>query len=137
MFGAFVPADYVREAIPRWLQPLNHLLYLLFVGFYLLTAYRDPGIISRTDHMLAPEYTEEDSAHQIAAAELSESKHAEGPEESSSKPPGEATPSDSEDEVKGEATIYRARECSTCMIERPPLASHCAHCNNCVRDFDQ
>ena len=33
-------------------------------------------------------------------------------------------------------TIYTKRKCPTCNIIRPPGASHCAICNNCVLDFD-
>jgi hypothetical protein len=33
-------------------------------------------------------------------------------------------------------TIYTQRKCPTCNIIRPPGASHCAICNNCVLDFD-
>lgn len=31
----------------------------------------------------------------------------------------------------------RQRECHTCNIMRPPLASHCRYCDNCVIGFDQ
>lgn len=29
-----------------------------------------------------------------------------------------------------------AKQCSTCDIERPPLSSHCAQCDNCVEIWD-
>ena len=32
--------------------------------------------------------------------------------------------------------IFRERFCSTCNIVRPPGASHCRVCNNCVQNFD-
>lgn len=32
--------------------------------------------------------------------------------------------------------IYRTRFCSTCYIFRPPLASHCRVCDQCVVNFD-
>ena len=32
--------------------------------------------------------------------------------------------------------IYEVRFCRTCKIYKPPLASHCAHCNVCVARFD-
>ena len=34
------------------------------------------------------------------------------------------------------AHIYKARFCETCLIERPPMASHCKACDHCVKNFD-
>eukprot|EP00347_Sterkiella_histriomuscorum_P002429 403368188 len=33
-------------------------------------------------------------------------------------------------------SIYKSRFCSTCYIFRPPLASHCRFCDQCVTHFD-
>ena len=41
------------------------------------------------------------------------------------------------DFVYKRAGIYQGRHCSTCKIQKPPKASHCRVCNNCVRGFDQ
>ena len=35
-----------------------------------------------------------------------------------------------------EPDIYKYRYCSTCLIMRPPKASHCQHCDQCVKGFD-
>jgi palmitoyltransferase len=32
--------------------------------------------------------------------------------------------------------IYKARQCSTCRLKRPALASHCSVCNTCVASLD-
>ncbi len=33
--------------------------------------------------------------------------------------------------------IFTERICTTCNIIRPPLASHCSRCDNCIINFDQ
>ncbi|EAR83809.1 DHHC zinc finger protein (macronuclear) [Tetrahymena thermophila SB210] len=32
--------------------------------------------------------------------------------------------------------LYESRYCTTCKLIRPPLASHCSECNQCVKNFD-
>lgn len=40
------------------------------------------------------------------------------------------------DKVREGAHIYKPRYCHTCHIMKPPKASHCAICDNCVQEFD-
>ncbi|EAR96867.1 DHHC zinc finger protein (macronuclear) [Tetrahymena thermophila SB210] len=37
---------------------------------------------------------------------------------------------------KVRGNLFQQRYCNTCKIMRPPLSSHCGHCNNCVKNFD-
>jgi hypothetical protein len=41
-----------------------------------------------------------------------------------------------EEEDKDKPRIFTKRKCPTCNIIRPPGASHCGMCDNCVLDFD-
>ena len=42
-----------------------------------------------------------------------------------------------EDEINPDIPrIYQTRFCNTCYINRPPVASHCKVCNQCVKHFD-
>ena len=34
-------------------------------------------------------------------------------------------------------SIFKERYCNTCNIIRPPKASHCSRCDNCILDLDQ
>ena len=51
---------------------------------------------------------------------------------------GEINKNEKENDEKNKVTprIYTQRKCPTCNIIRPPGASHCGECNNCVLNFD-
>lgn len=40
------------------------------------------------------------------------------------------------DRIFRQSEFYTNRSCSTCMLTRPPKASHCRLCNHCVKGFD-
>ena len=82
-------------------------IYLLLTEYYMLLTYiTEPGIIPKKH----PDYIINDK---------DEAKN--------------------EDDGKKKETIpriYTKRKCDTCKIIRPPKASHCYICNNCVLEFD-
>ena len=49
---------------------------------------------------------------------------------------GEIKNSEDNENDKTIPRIFTKRKCKTCNIIRPPGASHCGICNNCVLDFD-
>lgn len=49
---------------------------------------------------------------------------------------GEIKNSEDNEKDKTIPRIFTERKCPTCNIIRPPGASHCGVCNNCVLDFD-
>ena len=41
-----------------------------------------------------------------------------------------------EESKRASEDYYTERFCETCKIWKPPRASHCATCDNCIKDFD-
>eukprot|EP00112_Aurelia_sp_Birch-Aquarium-sp1_P001547 Seg1167.3 transcript_id=Seg1167.3/GoldUCD/mRNA.D3Y31 product="Palmitoyltransferase app" protein_id=Seg1167.3/GoldUCD/D3Y31 len=82
----------------------------------LKTAFMDPGIIPR--------------------ASIEEATYIEKQLESPVQEPGvyRPPPRTIETEVKGQPV--KLKYCFTCKIFRPPRASHCSMCDNCVERFD-
>ncbi|CAN1337522.1 Probable protein S-acyltransferase 4, partial [Linum perenne] len=88
--------------------------------FLLLTSSRDPGIVSRNSKP-----PESDEISDVATPSM---------EWVNGRTPNLKLPR-SKDVVVNSHTV-KVKFCDTCLLYRPPRASHCSICNNCVQRFD-
>ncbi|TVU22697.1 hypothetical protein EJB05_32414, partial [Eragrostis curvula] len=104
------------------------LLGLANMAFLLLTSSRDPGIVPRNAR--PPEAADGDGEPAAAAAtpstewvmQTAANPHLRLPR--------------TKDVVVDGGHVVRVKYCDTCLLYRPPRASHCSICNNCVQRFD-
>lgn len=87
----------------------------------MMTSSRDPGIVPRNSR---PPEAEETSFNAAATPSM----------EWTGRTPRMRLPRTKDVMVDGFAV--KVKYCETCMVYRPPRASHCSICNNCVQKFD-
>ncbi|GJN06318.1 hypothetical protein PR202_ga24036 [Eleusine coracana subsp. coracana] len=101
------------------------LLGLANFSFLLLTSSRDPGIVPRNAR--PPEPSVDDDAAATPSTEWvmmhAANQHL-------------RLPRTRDVVVGGGGHVVRVKYCDTCLLYRPPRASHCSICNNCVLKFD-
>lgn len=95
-----------------------------------MTSSRDPGIVPRNAR--PPEPGDGETAVDAAAAAVTPSTewvmmHAANPNLRLPR---------TRDVVVDGGHVVRVKYCDTCLLYRPPRASHCSICNNCVQKFD-
>ncbi|CAI0439837.1 unnamed protein product [Linum tenue] len=104
-----------------WVLLVMIRLYLQDFAFLFLTSSRDPGIIPRNSQ--PPEM--EDSSMDMTATSM---------EWVNNRLAHFKLPRTKDVFVNGYSV--RVKFCETCLLYRPPRASHCSICNNCVQKFD-
>lgn len=120
----FITRQQLREnknAVP-WYAVLvvAIVLIMLDIFFLFLTSSRDPGIVPRNSK--PPEC---DETIDINTPSM---------EWVNGRTPHLKLPRSKDVIVNGHAV--RVKFCDTCLLYRPPRASHCSICNNCVQNFD-
>ncbi|KAL8467693.1 hypothetical protein ACS0TY_031078 [Phlomoides rotata] len=112
-----------HESAVKWYTVLIVVVVLtvLDIFFLFLTSSRDPGIIPRNTK--APEYDE-----------TFELDHTPSMEWINGTTPHLKLPRTKTVLVNGHSV--KVKFCDTCLLYRPPRASHCSICNNCVQKFD-
>ncbi|XP_055686843.1 palmitoyltransferase ZDHHC9 [Lutzomyia longipalpis] len=116
LFFAF-DCPFLAEKITPAIPIIGGILYVFTMSSLFRTSFSDPGIIPR--------------ASQDEAAYIE--KQIEVPNSLNS-PTYRPPPRTKEVLVRGQ--IVKLKYCFTCKIFRPPRASHCSLCDNCVSRFD-
>lgn len=105
----------------HWLIPASTVcLYGLCVIFIFLTSLTDPGILPRRKLQLAVSGLEDEVADSTGVAKLQV----------------DPMTNDPIVDIPRHQENQGYRWCATCQVIRPPRASHCKHCDNCVLRMD-
>uniref|UniRef100_A0A803VTR6 Sorting nexin 9 n=2 Tax=Ficedula albicollis TaxID=59894 RepID=A0A803VTR6_FICAL len=120
LFFAF-DCPYLSEKITPAIPAIGGILFFFVMGTLLRTSFSDPGVLPRATPDEAA-----DLERQIGNTE----DIANGSSSGGYRPP----PRTKEVIINGQTV--KLKYCFTCKIFRPPRASHCSLCDNCVERFD-
>ncbi|KAL1822474.1 hypothetical protein ACET3Z_009252 [Daucus carota] len=123
VFCVKVYVDKVRHHANHWYPILiiGAGLTVLDMIFLFITSSRDPGIVPRSSN--PPESDDNFDTMNTPSMEWVNGRT-----------PHLKLPRTKDVLVNGHA--IKVKYCDTCMLYRPPRASHCSICNNCVQRFD-
>lgn len=119
--GLFFAFDcvYLAENVNPVIPVIGGMLFIFILGTLHQTTFIDPGIIPRAT---LPEALEVDRLFQLENQSQENQNN------------GYQAPRYKDVEIKGRT--FKLTYCTTCQMYRPPRASHCSRCNNCVDRFD-
>ncbi|KAL5010783.1 hypothetical protein ScPMuIL_013088 [Solemya velum] len=114
-FGFDCP--YLAENVTPAIPAVGGALFIFVMSTLFRTSFSDPGVIPRA--------TPDEAAEMEKLMEI--------PNAAS---PGHYRPPPRTKEVVIKGQVIKLKYCFTCKIFRPPRASHCSLCDNCVERFD-
>lgn len=114
-FGFDCP--YLTEHVTPAIPAIGGALFIFVMATLFRTSFSDPGVIPRA--------TPDEAADIERQIEIP-----------SSTVPGTYRPPPRTKEVIIKGQVVKLKYCFTCKIFRPPRASHCSLCDNCVERFD-
>lgn len=128
--------QYLAENVTIAIPIIGALLFIFTISSLLRTSLSDPGIIPRAtvdeaayvEKQIGKEYgliTQQNTKNCLVCLEVTNSANS---------PTYRPPPRTKEVLVKGQTV--KLKYCFTCKIFRPPRASHCSLCDNCVDRFD-
>jgi len=106
-------APFLTQRLSIAIPIVSSILFVLVISNMLKTSCSDPGIIPRA-----------------SAAEVEHMERSYGNTAGTYRPP----PRTKDIIVNGQ--VIKSKYCFTCRMFRPPRASHCSVCDNCVERFD-
>lgn len=120
LFFAF-DCPYLAVRLNPVIPVVGALLFIFILGTLHQTTFIDPGILPRAT---LQEALELDRLHQLESQT----------QDNANSGSAYQAPRFKEIEIKGRT--FKLTYCTTCQMYRPPRASHCSRCNNCVDRFD-
>ncbi|XP_062863738.1 palmitoyltransferase ZDHHC14-like isoform X2 [Trichomycterus rosablanca] len=116
LFFAF-DCPFLAHTLSLAIPVVGGVLVFFVLGTLLRTSFTDPGVLPRA--------TPDEAAHLESQIDI-----ANGSSSTGYRPP----PRTKEVTINGQTV--KLKYCFTCKIFRPPRASHCSLCDNCVERFD-
>ena len=136
LFFAF-DCPFLFHKVSPALPVVGAVLFIFVLSNLLKTSFSDPGIIPRYSIIVYQRVITYSALKNISRATIAEAEYIEREIEQPGNGAGAAyrpPPRTKEVQVKGQTV--KLKFCFTCKIFRPPRASHCSICDNCVERFD-
>ena len=130
IFTQILFVKYVVDLFPSYINYIQYITYVVSVYYFIRGFISDPGIIPREHSDYSQKDIELSTNETKTECDMLEV-------ETNQVINNNQTIQINEENKDKTPYIFTERECKTCNVKRPPGASHCRVCDNCILNFDQ